>query len=224
MISSQLQHKALIKAMQNLDTPTKTATLYYVYDPMCSWCYAFRPIWQQVQQQLPESVQIQTVLGGLAPDTHELMPLATQQMVQANWHKIIQVVPGTVFNFEFWTVGQPRRSTYPACRAVLAATTQAESAGARMLEAIQNAYYRQARNPSDLSTLLELAAELALDTAAFALAIQSTEIQDQLEQDLALADSLGSSSFPSLVLKTAQGTKRIQHSYSSAQAILKQLI
>ena len=101
MISSQLQHKALIKAMQNLDTPTKTATLYYVYDPMCSWCYAFRPIWQQVQQQLPESVQIQTVLGGLAPDTHELMPLATQQMVQANWHKLSKLCPALSLTLSF---------------------------------------------------------------------------------------------------------------------------
>lgn len=209
--------------MQNLDASTKTATLYYVYDPMCSWCYAFRPIWQQVRQQLPKSIQIQTVLGGLAPDNGEPMPLATQQMVQANWHKITQAVPGTVFNFDFWTNCQARRSTYPACRAVLAAAAQRTTAGSQMLEAIQNAYYRQARNPSDVSTLLELAAELQLDTQRFASDIQSVDIQYQLKQDLDLADYLGVNSFPSLVLQSAQALKRIQHSYTDAAAILKQL-
>lgn len=209
--------------MQNLDASTKTATLYYVYDPMCSWCYAFRPIWQRVRQQLPEHIQIQTVLGGLAPDNDEPMPLATQQMVQANWHKITQAVPGTVFNFDFWTNCQPRRSTYPACRAVLAAAAQITAAGSQMLEAIQNAYYRQARNPSDVSTLLELAAELQLDTQRFASDLQSAEIQYQLKQNLDLVDHLGVNSFPSLVLQSAQGLKRIQHSYTDAAAILKQL-
>lgn len=209
--------------MQNLDASTKTATLYYVYDPMCSWCYAFRPIWQQVQQQLPESIQIQTVLGGLAPDNDEPMPLATQQMVQANWHKITQAVPGTVFNFDFWTNCQARRSTYPACRAVLAAAAQIPAAGSQMLEAIQNAYYRQARNPSDVSTLLELAAELQLDTQRFASDLQSADIQYQLKRDLDLADHLGVNSFPSLVLQSVQGLKRIQHSYTDAAVILKKL-
>jgi len=209
--------------MQNLDASTKTATLYYVYDPMCSWCYAFRPTWQQVQQQLPKHIQIQTVLGGLAPDTDEPMPLATQQMVQANWQKIIQAVPGTVFNFDFWTNCQPRRSTYPACRAVLAAEAQRFAASTRMLEAIQNAYYRQARNPSDLRTLTQLAAELSLDVQRFELDIQSTEIQEQLEQDFVWADQLGVTSFPSLVLRHDQGLIRIQHSYTDAQVILKQL-
>ncbi|SKA91724.1 putative protein-disulfide isomerase [Thiothrix eikelboomii] len=209
--------------MQNSNYSTKTATLYYIYDPMCSWCYAFRPIWREVQQQLPRQLQVTTVLGGLAPDTEEPMPLAMQHKVRANWQQIIQTVPATIFNFDFWTQCQPRRSTYPACRAVLAAEAQQLNAGSKMLEAIQNAYYQQARNPSETSTLLALATELALDSARFACDLQSPEIQNQLEQNLDLADQLGVSSFPSLILHNQQGLNRIQHSYLDAKAILNQL-
>lgn len=199
------------------------STLYYIYDPMCSWCYAFRPIWQQVQQLLPDRIRVQTVLGGLAPDTDELMPLAIQNMVQANWYKIIQNVPGTEFNFSFWTTCQPRRSTYPACRAILAAQMQQGQAGQAMLRTIQNAYYQQARNPSDTSTLVELAAEIGLETARFVTDLNSTLIQEQLKANLTLADQLGVSSFPSLVLQTKNRLIRIQHSYTDASAILQQL-
>ncbi|HMT94482.1 DsbA family protein [uncultured Thiothrix sp.] len=209
--------------MQTSSSTPRQQTLYYVYDPMCSWCYAFRPIWQQVQQQLPAHLRIQRVLGGLAPDTDEPMPLATQTMVQANWHKIMQTVPGTEFNFNFWTTCQPRRSTYPACRAVLAAEIQQAQAGQAMLTAIQNAYYQQARNPSDTSTLIELAAEIDLDAACFASDLNSMAIQEQLEHNLALADQLGAHSFPSLVLKTQDRIFRIQHSYTDATAIVQQL-
>lgn len=209
--------------MQTSSTTTRQQTLYYIYDPMCSWCYAFRPVWQQVQQALPTDTQIQTVLGGLAPDTDEPMSVATQNMIQANWHKIMQVVPATPFNFSFWTNCQPRRSTYPACRAVLAAEAQTIQAGQAMLTAIQNAYYQQARNPSDTSTLIELATEIGLDIARFTKDLNSVFIQEQLEQHLALADQLGAYSFPSLVLRIDDRLFKIQHSYTDATAILQQL-
>ena len=33
-------------------------TLTYVHDPMCSWCYAFRPVWEAVVSGLPDEVQL----------------------------------------------------------------------------------------------------------------------------------------------------------------------
>lgn len=210
--------------MQTSTEHTAQQTLYYVYAPMCSWCYAFRPVWQQVQQQLPLSIQVQTVLGGLAPDTDEPMPSTTKDMIQANWHKIMQVVPGTEFNFSFWTNCQPRRSTYPACRAVLAAEFQQAQAGQTMLTAIQNTYYQQARNPSDTSTLIALATEIGLQAERFAIDLKSVSIQEQFEHNLALADQLGVNSFPSLVLETNKKLRRIEHSYTNAAAILQQMI
>ena len=26
------------------------ATLYYVYDPMCSWCWGYKPTWDKVKK------------------------------------------------------------------------------------------------------------------------------------------------------------------------------
>lgn len=93
-----------------------------------------------------------------------------------------------------------------------------------MLEAIQTAYYQQARNPSELSTLLELAHELNLDAKLFELNLQSAETQVQLEQNLSLADHLGVNSFPSLVLENEHGLRRIQHSYTELSPMLTQLV
>jgi putative protein-disulfide isomerase len=25
-------------------------TLYYVYDPMCSWCWGYKPVWLQIKE------------------------------------------------------------------------------------------------------------------------------------------------------------------------------
>jgi len=44
--------------------------LYYFHDPMCSWCWAFRPLWNEIVTGLPENVFAQRILGGLAPDNY----------------------------------------------------------------------------------------------------------------------------------------------------------
>ena len=46
---------------------SQQATLYYVHDPMCSWCWGFAPVWQEVRERLTDSpVQVKYLLGGLA--------------------------------------------------------------------------------------------------------------------------------------------------------------
>lgn len=175
-----------------------TATLYYIHDPMCSWCWAFTPALDSLLQRLPEGVQLQKLLGGLAPDTDEPMPEEMRRRLQQNWQRIEQNVPGIRFNFDFWSQTTPRRATYPACRALIAARQQGEENA--MLKAIQQAYYRQARNPSERDTLLQLAGEIGLDRAAFARTLDSEQTRQQLEAEMAQAESLGVDSYPSLVL------------------------
>jgi len=77
-------------------------TLYYFHDPMCCWCWAFRPRWQEIVAGLPDHVRSQRILGGLAPDSDQTMPAEMQAKLKSIWQKIQQTVPGTPFNFEFW--------------------------------------------------------------------------------------------------------------------------
>ena len=107
--------------------------LTYVHDPMCSWCYAFRPTWRAIVAELPPGLATRRLLGGLAPDSDAPMPAALREKLEATWHRIEQVVPGTRFDFAFWRDGAPRRSTYPACRAVIAAVGQNPAAEEAMI-------------------------------------------------------------------------------------------
>ena len=143
--------------------PTIHSRLFYIHDPMCSWCYAFSPSWAALQQDLPQDIQVVYLLGGLAPDTTEPMPLSMQKNIQQAWQRIEQTVPGIQFNWDFWSHNTPMRSTYPACRAVLAAGKQRAKAAFEMVRAIQMAYYQKAQNPSLPETLQECAREIGLD-------------------------------------------------------------
>ena len=180
------------------DKIIRMATLYYFHDPMCSWCWGYRPTVQRLFSALPESVTRTNILGGLAPDSDEPMPKAQREAIASHWRSIEETL-GTEFNHNFWTQCEPRRSTYPACRAVIAATKQGREEA--MIEAIQKAYYLEAQNPSDLDTLQRLAEQLGLEARTFNADIASSDTESELQKQLRFTRESGVSGFPSLVLE-----------------------
>jgi putative protein-disulfide isomerase len=192
------------------------ATLYYVHDPMCSWCYAFEPVWGRVREAVAGRVTVKNVLGGLAPDSNVPMKEEMRHYLIGAWRRIEVVVPGTKFNYDFWEHCDPRRSTYPACRAVIAARDQGLEYEAAMTAAIQHAYYREARNPSLPMVLTEIAGAIGLDATSFAEALASDECEKRLQEELALARSLGGNGLPRLVLASERDALQIQYDYNDA--------
>jgi len=199
------------------------AILYYAHDPMCSWCWAFHPVWQQVKTGLPADIEPRLLIGGLAPDSDVPMPDAMQAHLQQTWLRIAEHVAGTQFNMDFWTHCKPRRSTFPACRAVIVAAGQLENGADRMSYAIQRAYYLQARNPSDDSTLCELAADIGLDETWFAEQLNAPATHAEHERQLQQCYEFGVQGYPSLVYARDDYSRPIGVDYHSAASMLEQL-
>ena len=202
--------------------------LFYCHDPMCSWCWGFAPVWQQLQLSLqPTDIEIRYLLGGLAADCNEPMPAAMQAMIRDTWRHIQQEIPGTRFNFDFWTKNRPRRSTYPACRAVIAARNQNDATAPdydkKMLLAIQQAYYLYAENPSDDAVLVTLAERLALNRERFTADLNSPATQAVLDAEIQCCHSLGASGFPSLILQIGEDTFPLEINYTQGDKILSQI-
>ena len=198
-------------------------TLIYVHDPMCSWCWGFEPTRKELFAKLPASIELRRLVGGLAPDSDQPMPEAMRSALQQTWRRIEQMIPGTRFNFEFWTRNTPRRSTYPANRAVIAARLQDEENDPKMTAAIQRAYYLDARNPSDNSTLIELAGEIGLDAERFADDLVAESTDQQLRAEIGEARALGIDSFPSLAVLEDGRLRHIRLDYADADAMLREI-
>lgn len=185
-------------------TTNRGAVLYYAHDPMCSWCWAFAPVWEKlkltIKNDYSDIIQIQQLLGGLAPDSDEPMPEDMQQYLKKTWATIQERVPGTKFNFDFWEQCSPRRSTWRACRAVIAARQQSEKFESVMTRAIQRAYYLNARNPSNFSTLAAIAEEIGLDRVRFSEELDAPETHAAHQNEMQQVRQLGIQGFPSLVL------------------------
>lgn len=199
-----------------------TAILIYCYDPMCSWCWGFRPTWTKLQQSLEdlidaEQLTIQPILGGLAIDSDKAMPSEMKAKLEGTWQNIHRLL-GTDFNFDFWKTAAPRRSTYPACRACYVARDSGLEK--EMYHAIQEAYFLKARNPSDLDTLIECAEQIGINADSFQKTMQQVKNARLLEEEIDQARHLGLNSFPSLALLTGDKLMSIPLDYKDHSSML----
>lgn len=207
----------------------RKATLLYFHDPMCSWCWGFRPVWDEIQKIVKDDfplVDVAYIAGGLAPDNPNPMPDNMQAAIEGHWRRISAEL-GTTFNHEFWSKNTPRRSTYHACRAVLAAKRQQSEQ--RMINAIQEGYYLRALNPSDETILIQLAGEFLNQNALdkFSTDLRSADIDAELQQQVTQYRKLqiegAVNGFPSLVLEVEGKYHSIAVNYKDADAMLTQI-
>ena len=194
--------------------------LYYVHDPMCSWCYAFKPTLDELKKHLAPNMKIIYVVGGLAKHSDEPMPMEMREKIESIWYEIEEVV-GTKFNHDFWKNCTPRRSTYLACQATMLA--RYENKEDEMINAIQEAYYQKAQNPSDASTLIALAKQIGMDEKKFEEDLKSQKIEDDLQEELNLRRSLYVRNFPSLILQYKKELYPINIKYNNYENMLKQI-
>ncbi len=195
-------------------------TLYHVHDPMCSWCYAFKPTLDELRKKLNNNVKLVHVVGGLAKHSQEAMPKEQQETIENIWYQIEKEV-GTKFNHDFWKNCEARRSTYLSCQATMLA--RYENKEDQMIEAIQEAYYLNAQNPSNADTLIALAKNIGMDEKKFESDLKSQKIEDELQEELNFRRSLYVRSFPSLVLKYKKETYPINIKFGDSDFMLKQI-
>ncbi|WP_087018320.1 DsbA family protein [Thaumasiovibrio subtropicus] len=171
--------------------------LLYIMDPMCAWCFGFKPELESFLANHP-SAEVEWVMGGLAPDTDVPMDDALKRTIAAYWHQIEDKTQVT-FNHDYWHTNTPYRSTYPACRAVIAAERLHQGSAPKMAQAIQSAYYLNAQNPSLENTLIDCASSIGLDAHPFLTELHSQETEQHFQQHLGIVYQLQISGFPALI-------------------------
>ena len=191
---------------------------------MCSWCWAFKPTWDKVKETLLGKIELEYLLGGLAPDNNQPMPIEIREYVKGNWKRIQEMIPDTRFNYDFWTSCEPKRSTYPACRAVICAKQQHPDFENLMIYGIQKSYYLEAQNPSNEDVLINIAKKLGFDIDKFKIDLKSSQVNEILLNEIKLARSMDINSMPSLVIQFNDTLKVIDIDYLDANFIIKQII
>ncbi len=176
------------------------AELVYVGDPMCFWCWGFAPAFRRAREEFGGRLSFRILLGGLYPGVtaRRLDPAYKEELADA-WPRVAQATgqafhPGILERRDFlW-------DTEPACRSVVAARQLAPAGVFEYHEALQRAFFRDNRDPTETGTFVAVAQTLGLDAAAFERKFHSIQARKETLADFQLAQSLGVEGFPCLLL------------------------
>ncbi|GGB84829.1 DsbA family protein [Marinobacterium zhoushanense] len=184
--------------------------LHYIYDPLCGWCYAAEPLIQAAQAL--ERFELVLHGGGLMRG-QRVVPAMRQHIVSSD-RRIAQLT-GQPFGEAYLNglIQDPDTvmDSLPPITAIRAVEALAGD-GLAMHVVIQHAHYVDGRRVSELDTLVELAVGLGLEAEAFhrVFAQQSESVMGHIDDTRRMLDANGGGGFPTLLLETEGGLRRLE--------------
>jgi putative protein-disulfide isomerase len=197
--------------------------LIFVVDPMCSWCWGFTPIIEELRTTLGDEYTFSLVLGGLRTKGEMLWNERSKEYLREHWKQVYQrtgqAFSDGLFEKEFFDY-----DTYPACKAVIIVRELFGMQSAfDYLHTIQEAFYTRAEDITKLDVLNDLLKGLGLDSRSFKTFFESERAQRLMEHDFAKARSMGANAFPSVVVIDGEGHMVCQKGYRSLLEMQKLL-
>jgi putative protein-disulfide isomerase len=153
--------------------------LIYFADPMCSWCYGFSPVIEEIRRAFGRALPVKVVMGGLRPGTEQPMTLPFDE----------HALDRAGFRYD----------TDPGARAVVVARRESEALAVNYLARAQKAFYAEGRDVTSGEVLADLAEELGLDGADFLAQWSTDDAKQETWRDYAISQRAGVTAFPTLV-------------------------
>lgn len=204
-----------------------TATLHFIHDPLCGWCYAAQPLVSAAIEQFEGRLQLELHGGGLFGEPRQVTAEMARHLMQAAQR--IAALSGQPFGQAHLEALLAEHgmvlNSLPPITAVLAARELDPEAAYPMLVAIQQAHYQRGLRVVEPPVLGELAEQIGLDGARFALAyagIHGTTLYEHVQDSRRMLGEAGGQGLPALLLESA-GQRRMlphQHYYGQPDAFV----
>lgn len=193
--------------------------LIYIMDPMCSWCWGFNPVMQQVLKQAQAAgVKLSLRVGGLRTGQQAILDQSKRDYILQHWRAVAETT-GQPFDFEHALPAGFVYNTEPACRALVVARELDEARLLPFLNRLQQAFYQGAQDITQPCVLRELAQQAGYDNDAFCSAFDAADAHLQTQADFAWVNHLAVRGFPTLLAEHRQRYALITNGYQSYTAL-----
>ncbi|MBC7502491.1 MAG: DsbA family protein [Herminiimonas sp.] len=203
------------------------ATLIYIADPLCSWCYGFGPELAGLLTGLP-GLPIQFVVGGLRAYNKESMDQTQIDTIRSHW-KAVEASTSLPFRNDGLLRTDFIYDTEPACRAVKAAEILAPATVFDVFHSIQHAFYADSRDMTQGSELAAVAsaamsaAGTPTDAAAFLQVWEDAATVRATGKDFLQTQRWGIDGFPTLVLERDGQLDLVTSGYMRTEALVEKM-
>lgn len=171
----------------------------YVGDPMCSWCWGFAPVLEQLDARF--DIPLRIIVGGLrtGPDVQPMGP-AERVAMGRYWRRVAEAT-----GQEFTTAALARAGwsydTEPACRAVVAMRELVPQHTLQWMARLHRAFYVDGVEVTDLSVFAGLLDGFEVDADRYRSVLEDPATLTTTRRDFERARDHGVTGFPTLLLR-----------------------
>ena len=196
--------------------------VWWVSDPLCSWCWGMAGEFERVRTGLAGRVQFDLLLGGINVQARTPLHAGLLPRFQDIWRRV-EHVTGQSFAMRFPAENTFVYNSLPQCRAIAALRKRLGRAPFAYLHALQKAFFVEAQDTSSLWMLAELAACEGVTPEDFLHALKDPALDAELALEMQIARGYGTSALPSVLVETEHGRSLLAGGYADAPT-LQQLI
>lgn len=208
-------------------TAVPTATVHYVGDPMCSWCWGIAPTVEALAGECARlGLGFRLTVGGLRPGGGDAWTPEFRAFLRREWERIASVT-GQPFGFGLLQRAAYDYDTEPACRAVLAVQRLAQGGdpllSLRWFAAMQRRFYVEGDDPQAAGFYTPLCDAFGVNAAAFAAEWGSLGARQATHQAFDQVRRWGVRSFPTFLLEKAGHILPLATGHVQLQPLLERL-
>lgn len=195
-----------------------TQRLLYVMDPMCSWCWGFAPVIDQIRAHYPD-LPIHLVAGGLRPGARAPLDDAARAALGEHW-EAVAIASGQPFLTPDDLPDAFVYNTEPACRALVAGRELDPGRVWALVQSIQYAFYARAEDVSQTLALIDLAEQAGYPRKAFGETFDAELTRAAIAADFSWTRDLGIAGFPTLLAERNGLLALLANGYQSPGDVL----
>ncbi len=199
--------------------------LVYFADPMCSWCWGFAPVLDELVDKHAGAVNLDMVHGGLRPGPKAReVDQEMKSYLQHHWENVKEQ-SGQPFNWAFFDRTEFLYDTGPATMAALTVRAINPALEHPFCSRLQRAFYAENINITDQQEIVKIVAEFSIDPNSFIERYESDWSQSAMMKEFDKRRALGVRSFPTLLLRFDSDTSPVPVSvgYQPLEAVEQSL-
>lgn len=209
-----------------MSAQNEKATLYYVYDPICGWCYGFSPVITSLAEAYDDVLEFKAIPGGMilgdrVGPVGEIAPFIKDAYKRVE--DMTGVKFGQVYLDDLLNEGLTVMNSWPGSLAATAFNELAPEQSVAYASAIQKAIYADGVSPEDIDHFIQLAVAFEVDTNTLRAMTKDKAWHEKTIENFKLSSDLGVTGFPTLVLEKHGERTIITRGYADQQRIEQQL-
>jgi len=192
-------------------------TIFYIYDPLCGWCYGFSPVIKQFHEQHRENYNFQVLSGGMVTGSR-VGPVSQVASYIKDAYKQVEEKTGVKFGQGFLEDLMETNEIFtslPGAQAMALMRSQMPEKQIQFAGRIQEAIYDEGLPPAEWMTYGKCAADFGLKEDEFAEKMQHPKLVELANEEFNVVQQWGIQGFPTVVVQKDGKAYPIARGYTS---------